>query len=176
MDYSRGWMENLHCDGGYIRVVDHGKTGIFWSRLLDSGQDETIWHRLTMDISSLSEIGVRIALFSSDMNHVQIDGREESLEESLRNQNFGDEKRQEFSREFWVKNLFHPQDILLHDLKGRYVWFRLELMAQGGECPQVGNLKLRFPQESWTDYLPEIYQGNDFTTRFLADTSLYTMI
>ncbi|MFI3312457.1 MAG: hypothetical protein R3Y62_01080, partial [Eubacteriales bacterium] len=156
-DYRRGWMENLRCDGGFIQVENREKLGIFWSRLLDSGQGDTVWQGLTMETST--ETGVTMTIFAGEDDH---------LGDLLRNPHISDWEKQAQSQPYLVKTLFQPKDVLLHEAKGRYLWFRLELMPQGGDCPRVGNLQLSFPKDSWVSYLPEIYQESDFTGRFLA--------
>ncbi len=166
MDYRRGWMDNIQCTGSHIQVEHADRQGIFWSRLLDSGEGETVWQSLSMDISSRSEISVSIAIYSSEEASVMVDGHMEPLADVLKNAPH--EEKLEISQPYLVKTAFRPRDILLHQVKGRYVWFCLTLMAQGSECPQVGNLTLRLPKESWVTYLPEIYEESDFTTAFLA--------
>ncbi len=178
-DYQRGWSENLRCTGRYVQVENLAQAGYFWSRLLDARERETIWHRLTMDCGGVAETTGRLHIYASERNSCLYQGYEQSLAKLLKRSDLTDQDRQTFSQPFLVKTLFTPEDILLHEVKGRYVWFRLELISQGEQSPVVGNLKLRFPKESWLDYLPEVYRDNpqsaDFTERFLAVfQTLYT--
>ena len=51
---------------------------------------------------------------------------------------------------------------------GRYLWLMLELTATGQQAPVVSALRLWMGGDHMTDYLPAIYQGEDFTRRFLS--------
>lgn len=51
---------------------------------------------------------------------------------------------------------------------GRYLWLALELTAAGGESPRLDSVSLRMSGDHMVDYLPAIYQGEDFTYRFLS--------
>lgn len=51
---------------------------------------------------------------------------------------------------------------------GRYLWIMLELTATGSQAPVIRKLRLWMRGDHMTDYLPAIYQGEDFTRRFLS--------
>ena len=171
-DYRRGWGDNIRCVGASIRAEDPARPGIFWSRLLDSREKETVWHRLTMDSGSLGDASIRVSFYCSESRTVSLRGETRDLGELLGDPALTDGDRLEASGPCLVKTVLAPRDILLHDLTGRYLWLRVELLPQGGQSPEVGNVKLRFPKETWLQYLPEIYQadpaGSSFTERFLG--------
>jgi len=171
-DYRRGWGDNLRLTGSGIRADSPARPGVFWSRLLDCGEKETVWHRMTMDSRSLGEASVRFSFYCSESRNAVWQGRNRDLDELLRSPDLTDEDRRTLSAPALARTALNPTDILLHELRGRYVWFRAELLPGGGETPEIGNLRLRFPQETWLRYLPEVYQadpaGKDFTERFLG--------
>lgn len=171
-DYRRSWWDNIDCRGGSIRAADCSRPGVFWSRLLDSRDKETPWHRMTMDSRSLGAASIRFTFYCAERRTVFCQGRPRDLEDLLRDPRLSDGDRREASAYCLVKTVLEPRDILLHGLTGRYVWFRAELIPQGGESPEIGNLKLRFPRETWLQYLPEAYQPEDgsdsFVERFLG--------
>ena len=171
-DYRRGWWDNIDIQGGGVRVADCTRPGVLWSRLLDSREKETAWHRMTMDTHSLGAASVRFALYCAESRSVLWRGEPRDLEELLRDPSLTDGDRRAACDPWLVRTALDPKDILLGELNGRYVWFRAELIPQGGESPEIGNLKLRFPRETWARYLPELYQsngtGNSFTDRFLG--------
>ena len=171
-DYLRGWGDNLLPAGGGIRAEDPDRPGVFWSRLLDSREKETVWHRMTMDSRALGEASVRFRFYCAESRSVLWRGQTRDLDELLRDPSLTDQDRLDCSAPQLAMTALNPRDILLHSLCGRYVWFRAELVGRGGESPEIGNLRLRFPRETWLSYLPEVYQadpaGRDFTERFLA--------
>ncbi len=168
-DYRRGWSDNMHILGGAVEAQDPERPGVFWSRLLDSREKETLWHRLTMQSRSLGENSIRFDFYCSDSRQTQWDGQQRDLDRLIRDPELTDEERRVVSSPWLCRTAWNPKDILLTGLQGRYLWFRLELVPQGGETPQVSGIKLRFPQESWLKYLPEIYQDSGgFTHRYLG--------
>ena len=51
---------------------------------------------------------------------------------------------------------------------GRYLWLALELTGASGESPLVSRVSIRMSGDHMVDYLPAIYQEQDFTYRFLS--------
>jgi phage tail-like protein len=60
----------------------------------------------------------------------------------------------------------NTRDILLHGLKGRYIWIYVAVHNSCG-C-ELSGLRLEFPKYSFTEYFPEIYHGNDVFDRYIA--------
>lgn len=51
---------------------------------------------------------------------------------------------------------------------GRYLWLMFELMSSGAESPAIESVTLWLEGDHMTDYLPAIYQNDDFTSRFMS--------
>ena len=51
---------------------------------------------------------------------------------------------------------------------GQYLWLMLELMSGGAETPSIHGVTVWMDGDHMTDYLPLLYQGDDFTERFLS--------
>ncbi|WP_343252786.1 phage tail protein [Ligaoa zhengdingensis] len=61
------------------------------------------------------------------------------------------------------------RDILLHGLTGRYVWVYLAAYPLSAESRcEIEGFRLEFPKYSFTEYFPEIYQGDAFFDRYIA--------
>ena len=65
-----------------------------------------------------------------------------------------------------------PEDVLLHQVKGRYLWFKVILAGQKGREPEISRMQIYFPKDTWLKYLPEVYQNDvesaSFLERYLA--------
>lgn len=57
---------------------------------------------------------------------------------------------------------------LLARRTGRYLWLMLELMSSGAGDPSIESVTLWMEGDHMADYLPAIYQSDDFTVRFLS--------
>ena len=172
-DYERGFGEHMtyHSTG---LTVEEGwlKKASFWSRILDSFSDGMLWHRLTCSVPGAGEAVVRIAFYTADALVLREGRKTWDLKEVLRSKKLSLLEKKEICRPFLKKELGLEPDILLHSLKGRYLWFLLEVYPQGEGRIKLGNFKVSFSAESWSMNLPELYRrdmGNDsFLDRFLA--------
>lgn len=171
-DFHRARLDNLSCLGESVRIADTRRPGILWSRLLDSREKETVWHRMTMDLRNPGSAAIRFRFYASDSRTAVWRGQARDLEELLFDPEMTDENLLELCAADFKKAALSPEDILLHEIDGQYLWFRAELTAQDGDSPEMGRIKLRFPKETWLSYLPEVYQsdpsGKSFTERFLG--------
>lgn len=64
----------------------------------------------------------------------------------------------------------HPNDALLHSLKGRYLLGWLAIYAPES-TPVIERVRIYYPKQSLLDYLPEVYQNSDesdFLHRYLS--------
>ncbi|WP_170292058.1 phage tail protein [Heliobacterium mobile] len=117
---------------------------------LDCGKEGTPWHKVVADAHYPGESQVRFSYFCSD-------DRAEG----------DDSAAIPFS-----KAILNPKDALLLGAKGRYLWFRLELIGKDKELPVINQLKIYFPRFSYLNYLPALYQQDkdsaDFLERFLS--------
>lgn len=158
LDYQRGKGTNIAFDhtGLWIKEPLGGLPGIFVSRILDAGEQGTVWHRMKAVTEAGNNMAVFIKLYGTD-----------SLEAAK--QAWPDK---EASKRFIVLEQKDPEDVLLWEIKARYVWFSVILWGDGDKSPKLCFLQLYFPKQSWVEYLPEVYQSrnsqNPFLERYLA--------
>lgn len=172
-DYERGYGEYMayHSAGISVRKDCLGRAS-FWSRILDSVSAGTLWHRLTCNVPEAGSAVIRISFYTSDEIIFEEEGKTLDLKNILRSEQLSLSSKKEICRPFLRKQLPLEPDILLHGLKGRYLWFLLEIYPQGAGQIEMGDFMVYFPAESWMVNLPELYRrdmGNDsFLDRFLA--------
>lgn len=180
MDYIRGMSVNLDIAGGAIRARDPapGKPGIFLSRALDSRDQGNQWHRLVMDVDLGENIAVYLNIYATDS---QSDMQRLEDWRIRMEKRYTDEERAEAARNLGERMLDpltpllkatsrNPEDILLDQVEGRYLWIALILHGNGKESPTVRRIRVDFPKETWMRFLPEIYQGEQggFLERYLC--------
>lgn len=170
-DYMRGYLHNITVLQNGIRVKDDsGKKGVFVSRILDSHQGEMIWHRLKVRGDERQLLAFRLSIYAGNVRSFIFQGREMDLEEFIRCDDVRlEEKLQQLSP--WLQKQTSGQDeMLLHEVRGRYLWFVIEMYAQQ-ERQGIYDIQIYFPGQSWMKYLPEIYQKADeesFLERYLG--------
>lgn len=172
-DFMRGYLYNIKTfqTGITIDDADLGR-GVFFSRLLDSKEKNTIWHRLLLDYSNLDESSIYITIYASESSWILYRQEEVPIEQLISNPSITLEDKIKAMQPFSVKSVYEPADMLMHDVIGRYVWMRIELSVQSDTLPLIYGIKLYFPKQTWMNYLPEIYQEDkqscSFIERFLG--------
>lgn len=145
-DFERGLWDGITVDDCGI-VLDQGRGGgIYDTRVFDSLERETQWHRLLLDGIGMQNVSVTV--YAADE------------EERVRTEGA---KRM---------NIQNPVDILLNGVKGRYLRLRLTLRKSEDEEIRVSRIKICFPRQTWLSYLPEIYRESaaqdSFFERYLC--------
>lgn len=165
-DFERGYGENSEYNQNSLWIKDTklNSKGFFFSRILDSREKGTIWHRMVMESESFGDASVQFYFYTSDSIGV--------LPQMIHDTSILLEEKKERLQPYLVKILLNPKDILLHEMEGRYLWFLAELFSTGEHSPLIKNLQIFFPKESWIQYLPGVYQEHlkedTFLERYLG--------
>ena len=139
---------------GELYLKKNSASGIFVSRIYDSGEGGTEWNRLELDISSNAALETHVWLADDLREEDAVQGAEELYQYVAGNAQYNSNYR----------------DILLYGRGcGRYARFAVRIFPKdaAGE-PVFRGYRLTFPKESFTRYLPAIYQNNEQLERFLA--------
>lgn len=170
LDYERGYLEGLALTGRGVAPANADGTPIrFLSRVFDSGEKQLEWHRLTMNCTGRTPTG-RLTVYTAEQTQLSIGEEKIDVNSLIRDESiaFADKlKRMEPYQQMMRQA---APDILLHGVKGRYLWFALELYPQE-EPFELSDFVLYFPGTSWLEYLPEIYAQADtggFLDRYLG--------
>lgn len=173
-DFERGYSENILCSPEGIRIKDPAKPegGSFFSRVLDSREKETEWHRIIIHSKSLGDASIRFSFYASEERRIRVNGMETEVDQLLKDETLQVSEKEQILRPWLVKTVMNPEDTLLHEAKGRYLWFLAELFPRGVESPEISKVRIFFPKQTWLSWLPEVYQNDpqsaSFTGRFLS--------
>lgn len=172
-DFLRGSWENIAFLSPGIRIsnVDVAK-GIYFSRLLDTREKKMKWHRLLVERAFTSKEAFKLKIYVSDVRYLEYEGKNYDIGEVLSDNSIPIGLKQQMFEQFLAKTFDDPEDALLFDIEGRYLWFQILLTSQNGISPEITKIKLFFPKNTWMEYLPEVYQANpksaSFVERFLG--------
>lgn len=136
------------------------RRGEWVSEALDSRLPHCQWHRLIPEIQLPPGAEVRVYTFTSELRLTTDEVRAQAqwqpgyvavgpLQEGGRNRPTV------------------PEDALVQSLAAQFLWLRMELSGDGYESPGLTGLRIRYPRESYLQYLPHIYQGEEESRRFL---------
>lgn len=170
-DYKRGYLQNMEVEENGIQAERNSqKKGVFLSRLLDSQEVEMNWHRLRIRGNEKQQTAFRLSVYAGNQRNFIYQGRETDLEEFIRCENVALEEKLQCLLPWLQKQVTGQDEILLHEVKGRYLWFLIEMYWQH-DMEKLYDIQVYFPKQSWMRYLPEVYQKEDkdsFLERYLG--------
>lgn len=156
------WGDGLRLD------PERSSTGLYCLAAVDSGEKGFRWGRAAVEAELPPDTALRIYARAADTRRWE---DWPDLDQGIR--------RLEGDPLPALRAIFGPpvseQPDCLLPCSGRYLWLMLELTATGKQAPVIRTLRLWMRGDHMTDYLPAIYQGEDFTRRFLSIfDSMYT--
>lgn len=159
-EWRQGLFYQIECQGDTLRLMEGSHEGAVLLHPVDSGEKGFSWSRLVVDATLPADSVLRIYARASDEAEwpqwKQWQARLPALRGAPRpglEDLFGPPLTQ---RDCWLR------------CSGRYLWLALELGATGSQAPAIRSLALRMEGDHMVDYLPAIYQGQDFTYRYLS--------
>ncbi len=168
-DYDRGIYENMKTEGSMLCFHSEKQTGVgrFLTRIFDSTERDMTWHRLLIHTKNCFEEDIRVTVFASDKNELEYKGRTCSLYDIFEDGSLSlDDKLKAFAP-FAVRKTSGCTDMLLHDVRGRYLWVLIEQYSSSSSGAKIVDVRIFLPAASWIDYLPRIYRTSDNDTHFL---------
>ncbi|RUS45896.1 phage tail protein [Cohnella sp. AR92] len=144
------------------------RLGIWISEALDSGFEETEWHKIVMDSTQENDTQIIVRCYVSDSKEAVIGPGKVDLDRYIADPAIAMETKLTELARLWSKPLADPQDALLFKLKGRYLWLYIELIGSESHAPVVHSLEVHFPRSTYLEHLPSIYQRHEPSRDFLA--------
>lgn len=165
-DYLRGFISNMEygADGLYIGKERHRKS-VFISRVLDSGEDEMNWHRIKIQMRG-QDSGYKVFVYTSEREQISYNQQIYTWTSFIHSDDISLEEKRGVMEPYCKKEVYDMDDLLIHEVTGRYLWIVVELFAQSIQSC-ISEICIYFPKQSWIYYLPEIYQKEDAKTTFL---------
>lgn len=164
-DWISGLCRQLERDGDTLYLdVEQNTSGFICLRAVDSGQPGFSWQRIQVGCHLPEGSTLRVYAYASDSRSW---GMWPDLDQALENLKGDPGQIRSVLREVFGSAAGHSWDFLANRT-GRYLWLMLELMSSGAENPVIDSVTLWMDGDHMTEYLPAIYQGDDFTRRFLS--------
>ena len=156
------WGDGLRLD------CNRAATGVYCMKAVDSVENGFCWSRAVVEAELPPDTALRVYAYACDTkgwgDWADLDQAIGVLE--------GDPLP--VLREIFGAPVAESGDFYL-PRQGRYLWLMFELAATGSASPVIRALRLWMGGDHMADYLPAIYQEEDFTRRFLSIfDSMYT--
>ncbi len=170
-DYQRGFRDNIVVDQKKISINNiELKSGVFFSYLIDSGENDAPWYRFLMNADIPANTIVKITFYSSNSIYFIHEDNLCSVESIIYNEFIASEEKSRILSYFDNETFINPSDALLTKIKGRYLWFSVFFHTEQTHSPVVEKIKIFIRSKTWIEYLPETFQTSEseFTQRYLA--------
>lgn len=167
-DYERGFLSNMHAEDDRICAVTGGRNkAVFISRVLDSQEIEMHWHRLHLSMGGADHAVFRLSVYANNENSLIYEGERIKLSQFIRQEDLPVEDKLAAMEPYRQKQVTGTEDVLLHEVAGRYLWIAVEVYGQQNMKVLLSDIRISFPMQTWMNYLPEIYQETDYENTFL---------
>ncbi len=155
-----------------------GENGVYISKSFDSNELETAWHRLRIKADIPSNGVMKLKVYASDSKETLVpstDGKGMNridIDEYISDQNIDINRKVDMFDYIGAKLYENPNDVLMFDQVGRYLWICIELINYSKSITKIESMKIEYPRVSFVDYLPEIYreklEKDSFLPRFMG--------
>jgi phage tail-like protein len=161
----RGGLEDT---AGYTLELS-GDTGGYITPMFDTGEAGCSFNRLVVD-ALCEEVRLEVIVMATDETSVLAGNRAQRLESYLRSDQVPYQEKANTLRALPHVRAVNAKDILLHSLRGRYLWIYVTFTREiiGQSKAELRGLRLELPKISFTEYFPEIYEGNEFFDRYMG--------
>ncbi|MBQ8687325.1 MAG: hypothetical protein IJ512_02100 [Ruminococcus sp.] len=171
--FGRGVFSNITGNDNGLFLTDSAKgTGFYFSDLLDSTERQKIWRRAELTAAWYPNTAVIVTFYAADRLECVCGAHSCTIRDVLFDTELLPEEKEAFFASYPHQSCINRKDIMLMDVKGRYLWYSIRIQGDGMNQPSVSALKIWLDQADWLSFLPEVYRsdrdGADFTMRFLS--------
>lgn len=167
-EWSRGLLCGLKLQGNSVVFDDEG--GSFASLItgsVDSAEHNFCWKNLLADIEIPESMIMRIYAYTADSTLCSIDDSAAELDSYLADKTVSAEEKLK-KLEPMFKLIGTGTSDCPVNMRGRYIWIKLEFVALEERGMKLNKLKLLLKSESIMDYLPEVYRAEDGENGFMS--------
>lgn len=141
--------------------------GAYLTAMFDTGDPSTSYHRLQVS-GFFENLKVEVLAAVSDELQVWLEDEPHRLDSYLADPAVSAGDKAEALTHLRHLRFVNTDDMLLHELEGRYIWIMINTWSAGEGRGRLEGLRLELPRESFTEYMPELYRGDDFFDRFIG--------
>ena len=146
-EFRRGKAENMTVDGDCLRFESEGLSGLgkYLTRVFDSGERGTIWHRLLINTENCQASELRVTVYAADELDFMFDGRDYDVDGVIHDESIPLNKKLELFEAFEKKQVKGAADALLHEVEGRYLWIYTEVFAVSDKPATIKDIRIYLP-------------------------------
>lgn len=170
-EWQRCLLSGMTISGGSVT----SDSGISGCTMVTGSQDSTehgfLWRSLEISADYGENTVTRVSAYAADSTIVSAGGRTFELDSFLRDDTVPAGERLNLLDGLFTPLFTNCTDGLA-DLRGRYIWVRIDIVILDEHPVSIDKIKLLLKSESMMDRLPEAYRAEDgengFMTRFMS--------
>lgn len=170
-EWQRCLLSGMTISGGSVT----SDSGISGCTMVTGSQDSTehgfLWRSLEISADYGENTVTRVSAYAADSTIVSAGGRTFELDSFLRDDTVPAGERLNLLDGLFTPLFTNCTDGLA-DLRGRYIWVRIDIVILDEHPVSIDKIKLLLKSESMMDHLPESYRAEDgengFMTRFMS--------
>ncbi len=157
-----------------LSVAEVGQSGVYYTRTLDNGNPEGLWHRLALEAALPPKTAVEVQFVASSDAALKKDidrifaSPDPVQEKVTKIENLLGPLWNNPAEEFAGAVDSANPDMLFLRNKGRYLWVKLKLVTSDRRNrPAVNSARIYYPRLSYLRYLPPAYRDDPVSAAFL---------
>ncbi|GMB10787.1 MAG: hypothetical protein NkDv07_0711 [Candidatus Improbicoccus devescovinae] len=173
----KNFINSISFEDDMIVFANSPDPPVFISSSLDCGENNTVWHRLKLKIQDSQNSKINVYILAADSLDLLLPVNDTNknmvnFNEFLLDPKIDVDVKINVFLQMGAKYLENPDDNLLFDITGRYLWICIEgIIYESIGKIKIKEMKIEFPRKSFIRFLPEIYQmtkNDSFFSRFMA--------
>lgn len=167
-DFKRGYIDGciLTDYGCKVDRERDNEKGIFITRVFDSKEEQTVWHRIKFSKPKEPSI-YQLNFYASDKDEIIYGEKSYKISQLIMDETIPIEEKEKIFKPHFQKTSQNQNDSLLHEVKGRYLWLIGYLFDYQRSDFELEKIQIFFPKDSFIKYLPALYQSDPESTAFL---------
>lgn len=165
----QGYVEGFELQGSDTLVLDKKATNHFaFLKPVDGVDDASLWGRLSCRLLLSEEIVCYIYIIAFDSPYIVTPTNEHiNMEDYLYDSGVDSHDKIRLLAELGAKRVVNTSDVLLYELKGRFLVMAIEVLGFGDAS--IGKIRIGARGDNFTGAFPEVYQErNSFFHRYMS--------
>lgn len=154
-------------EDGTLCLDDTEPLHLLYLRAVDGGEEGASWGRLSFRVSCAEDVVYRLYVAAFDEDSFYRKGKPVRIEDFLCDAEESREIKRQFMQEAGFRKFVNQKDLLLYDLRGRYLYLALEVTGEGEFS--LSRLRVNRQGDPFMNTFPEIYrERGSFFHRYLS--------
>ncbi|MBQ8912798.1 MAG: hypothetical protein IJ054_01980 [Lachnospiraceae bacterium] len=164
----KSYGEGIFMDQNAVIHLDENEpVHRLYLKSIDAADEDAEWGRLSFGLSLSEEQVLYIYAFATNERYITIGNENVDINRFLTSGNVSDDTKKILMKQPGALRFVGKNDVLLYELKGRYLYIAIEVMGEG--AGYISKLSVERGSDEFTGAFPEIYrENNDFFRRYMS--------